>query len=43
MAQGFSQKPYIDYEETYTPVMDEITFRSLFSVITENLNMRISI
>ena len=43
MAQGFSQKPYIDYEETYTPVIDEITFRSLFSVITENLNMRISI
>jgi hypothetical protein len=44
MAQGFSQKPGIDYEETYAPVMDAITFRSLISlVITENLDMRISI
>ena len=43
MAQGFSQKPDIDYEETYALVMDAITFRSLISVITENLDMRISI
>ena len=43
VAQSFLQKPDIDYEETYTPVMDAITFRSLISVITENLDMRISI
>ena len=44
MAQGFSQKPDIDYEETYALVMDAITFRSLISlVITKNLDMRISI
>ena len=44
MAQGFSQKPDIDYEKTYAPAMDAITFRSLISlVITENLDMRISI
>ena len=28
VAQGFSQRPGIDYEETYSPVMDAITFRS---------------
>ena len=44
VAQSFLQKPDIDYEETYTPVMDAITFRSLISlVIIENLNMCISI
>ena len=44
MAQGFSQKPDIDYEKTYAPAMDAIKFRSLISlVITENLDMRISI
>jgi hypothetical protein len=44
VAQGFSQKLNIDYEETYAPVMDAITFRSLISlVIIENLDMRISI
>ena len=26
VAQGFSQRPDIDYEETYSPVMDAITF-----------------
>ena len=29
VAQGFSQRPGIDYEETYSPVMDAITFRYL--------------
>jgi hypothetical protein len=42
VAQGFSQKPGIDYEETYSPVMDAITFRFLISlVVTENLDMRL--
>ena len=26
VAQGFSQRPGIDYEETYSPIMDTITF-----------------
>jgi hypothetical protein len=44
MAQCFSQKPDIDYEEIYAPEMNAITFRSLISlVITENLDIRISI
>ena len=25
VAQGFSQRPGIDYEETYSPIMDAIT------------------
>ena len=33
MAQGFSQHPGIDYEETYSPVMDVITFRYLVSLV----------
>uniref|UniRef100_A0A2N9I099 Reverse transcriptase Ty1/copia-type domain-containing protein n=1 Tax=Fagus sylvatica TaxID=28930 RepID=A0A2N9I099_FAGSY len=42
VAQGFSQRPGIDYEETYSPVMDAITFRFLISlVVTENLDMRL--
>ncbi|GJS92894.1 retrovirus-related pol polyprotein from transposon TNT 1-94 [Tanacetum coccineum] len=42
IAQGFSQRPGIDYEETYSSVMDAITFRYLFSLaIYENLNMRL--
>ncbi|KAL6319511.1 hypothetical protein AAG906_014187 [Vitis piasezkii] len=32
VAQGFSQRPGIDYEETYSPVMDAITFRFLISL-----------
>ena len=44
MAQCFSQKPGIDYEEIYAPEMNAITFRSLISlVITENLDIHISI
>ena len=31
VAQGFTQRPSIDYEETYSPVMDSITFMYLLS------------
>ena len=31
VAQGFSQKLGIDYKETYSPVIDTITFRSLLN------------
>ena len=42
VAQGFSQRPSIDYEETYSPVMDTITFRYLISLIVfEGLYMRL--
>ena len=42
VAQGFSQRPGIDYEETYSPVMDAITFRFLMSLAAnENLEMRL--
>ena len=42
VAQGFSQRPGIDYEETYSPVMDIITFRYLISlVVSEKLNMQL--
>ena len=41
MAQGFSQRPGIDYEETYSPVMDAITFQYLISLaVSEGLDMR---
>ena len=34
--------PWIDYEETYSPVMDVITFRYLISlVVSEKLNMQL--
>ncbi|CAA7045306.1 unnamed protein product [Microthlaspi erraticum] len=36
VAQGFSQRPGIDYEETYSPVMDAITFRYLMSLTASN-------
>ena len=32
VAQGFSQRPGVDYEETYSPVVDAITFRYLISL-----------
>ena len=42
VAQGFSQRLGIDYEETYSPVMDAIIFRYLISlVVSEELDMRL--
>ena len=42
MAQGFSQRPGIDYEDTYSPIMDTITFRYLISLaISEGLDIRL--
>ncbi|RVX03802.1 Copia protein [Vitis vinifera] len=42
VAQGFSQRPGVDYEETYSPVMDAITFRFLISLaVSEGLDMRL--
>ena len=42
MAQGFSQRLEIDYEETYSPVMDAIAFRYLISLtILEGLDMHL--
>ena len=42
VAQGFSQKLGIDYEETYSPVMDAITFRYLINLaISDGLDMRL--
>ena len=36
----FSQRPRVDYEETYSPVMDAITFRYLMSLTaSKNLDM----
>jgi len=40
VAQDFSQRPGIDYKETYSPVMDAITFRYLISLtVSKNLEM----
>ncbi|CAM8902209.1 unnamed protein product [Rhodiola kirilowii] len=42
VAQGFSQRLGIDFEETYSPVMDGITFRYLISLaVHEKLNMHL--
>jgi hypothetical protein len=42
VAQSFLHKPSIDYEETYSPVVDAITFRFLISlVVTESLDVRL--
>ena len=42
VAQGFSQRPGVDYEETYSPVVDATTFRFLISlVVCEKLEMRL--
>ena len=40
VAQGFSQRPGIDYEETYSPVMHAITLWYLISLtVSEGLDM----
>ena len=36
VAQGFMQKPGVDYNETYSPVMSSITFRYLISLVVQN-------
>ncbi|KAI3706449.1 hypothetical protein L6452_24198 [Arctium lappa] len=42
VAQGFSQRPGIDYEETYSFVVDATTFRYLISmVVQEGIDMRL--
>ena len=42
MAQGFSQRLGIDYDEMYSHVMDIITFRYLISLsVSEGLDMRL--
>ena len=42
VAQGFSQKPGIDYEKTLFPVMDTITYNFLISLaVQEGLDMRL--
>ena len=42
VAQCFSQRPGIDYEETYSHVMDANTFRFLISIaVSEELDMRL--
>ena len=42
VAQGCSQRPGIDYDETYSPVMDIITFRYLISLfVSEGLDMHL--
>jgi hypothetical protein len=37
VAQGFTQRPGIDYNETYSPVMNGITFRYLISLAVQNV------
>lgn len=40
VTQAFSQRPVIDFDETYSPVMDASTFRYLISLIArEGLNL----
>ena len=42
MAQGFSQRHGIDYEETYSPVMDATTFCYLiYLAVSKGLDMRL--
>ena len=40
VAQGFSQRPGVDYEKTYSPMVDATTFRFLISqAVYEKLEM----
>ena len=40
MAQGYSQRPEIDYDKTYSPMMDIITFRYLIGLsVSEGLDI----
>ena len=42
VAQGYSQRPSVNYEETYSPVMDAITLRYLISfTVHEQLEMHL--
>jgi Reverse transcriptase (RNA-dependent DNA polymerase) len=42
VAEDFTQISGVDYEETYSPVVDAITLRFLINLtITENLQMRL--
>lgn len=42
VAQGFSQRPGIDFEQTYSPVVDATTFRYLISLaVREKLDLRL--
>ena len=42
VAQGFSQRLVIDYDETYSPMMDTITFRFLISMaVSKRLKMHL--
>ena len=42
VAQGFSQRYVIDYEDKYSPVMDATTFRYLiYLAVSEGLDMRL--
>jgi len=36
VAQGFTQRPVIDFNETYSPVMSGITFRYLIALAVQN-------
>lgn len=43
VAQGFTQRPNINFEETYSPVVEAITFRHLISlVVSKGLNLHLT-
>jgi hypothetical protein len=35
VTQGFTQRPDIDFNETYSPIMNRITFQYLISLVTQ--------